>query len=57
MQSVKGSPPYDGPKFILFSNMCTENHLKHVGSLAEKAMCATDGCERLLNNKRLMCPK
>lgn len=42
VQHVKGSSSYNRPKFILFINMCSENHLKHVGSLGERAMCATD---------------
>lgn len=41
-QRVKESSSYDSPKFILFSNMCTENHLKHLGSLEERAVCTTD---------------
>lgn len=42
VQHVKESSSYDRPKFILFSNTCTENHLEHVGSLAERAMYTTD---------------
>lgn len=42
VQHVKKSSPYDRTKFILFSDICTENHLEHVGSLAKRAVCTTD---------------